>query len=182
VVACIVVFGFVGIRTLLLGELKESATNTVTLQWRIEGWEESITGDQSPLSVLIGQPIGTGYLRMDTSAGGYTNYPPHNEVVNQYLRVGALGAILVIIFMTRPIYIYFREPRSGSLAYPSPASWVLVTIGVIVFGFSYSYSLEIFALIAMANSLIEVPHEVPVRGANTLPSGAAINFATEDAI
>jgi O-antigen ligase len=109
--------------------------------------------------VLIGFPIGSGYLRLDSAASGYIDAQPHNEIVNQYLRVGVFGTILLILFTVRPIYIYFREPDSGSLLYPTPASWVLVTIGVIVFGFPYSYSLEIFALVAMANGLIDAADE-----------------------
>lgn len=159
ILACIVLFSFIGLRTQLVGELQDSATNTNTLQWRIEGWERSFSDDQSPLTVLIGFPIGSGYLRLDSAASGYIDAQPHNEIVNQYLRVGVFGTILLILFTVRPIYIYFREPDSGSLLYPTPASWVLVTIGVIVFGFPYSYSLEIFALVAMANGLIDAADE-----------------------
>jgi hypothetical protein len=171
VLACIAVFSYIGLRARLTEELQNSATNTSTLQWRIEGWERDISEDQSPLSVLVGLPIGSGYLRLDTNAGGYTNFPPHNEIINQYLRVGVLGAFLMMLFLVRPIYIYFRYTDSGSLLYPTPASWILVTIGVIVFGFPYSYSLEVFALVAMANGLIDMdlhetssqPHSLPSR-------------------
>jgi hypothetical protein len=157
--ACIVLFSFIGFRTQLVGELRNSATDTGTLQWRIEAWERSVSDDQSPLTALIGLPIGSGYVRLDSAAGGYTNLQPHDEIVNQYLRVGVFGAVIVILFTIRPIYIYFREPDSGSLLYPTPASWILVIIGLIVFGFPNSYPLELFALIAMANGLIEVPAE-----------------------
>jgi hypothetical protein len=159
VIACIVIFSYIGLRSRLSEELQNSATNTGTLQWRIEGWVESVSADQSPLSVLIGLPVGSGYIRLDPGAGGYTNFPPHNEIVNQYLRVGVLGAVIVTLFMFRPIYIYFRDPDSGSLLYPTPASWIVVTIGVIVFGIPYSFSLELFALVAMANRLMEAPSE-----------------------
>ncbi|MGD0734810.1 MAG: hypothetical protein ABR976_06665 [Terracidiphilus sp.] len=157
VLACIVLLAFIGLRTQIVGELQDSATNTDTLQWRFEGLESYLADDQSPLTVLIGMPIGSGYLRLDSSAGGYTNFQPHNEIVNQYLRVGIFGALLLILYTVRPIYIYFRDPNSGSLLYPTPASWILVTIGVIVFSFPYSYSVELFALVAMANGLIEAP-------------------------
>jgi len=62
------------------------------------------------LTVLIGFPIGSGYLRLDSAASGYIDAQPHNEIVNQYLRVGVFGTILLILFTVRPIYIYFREP------------------------------------------------------------------------
>jgi len=48
ILACIVLFSFIGLRTQLVGELQDSATNTNTLQWRIEGWERSFSDDQSP--------------------------------------------------------------------------------------------------------------------------------------
>ena len=168
--ACIVLFGSIGLRAKLIGELRNSATNGDSLQWSIAGWGRSISDDQSPLSVLIGLPIGSGYVRLDSSAGGYTNYPPHNEIINQYLRVGILGAVLLILLSIRPIYIYFRHPDSGSLLYPTPASWILVTIGVIVFGFPYNYSLELFALVAMANGLIDMDVQEPLGQSHSLPS------------
>jgi hypothetical protein len=157
VIACIVVLSYIGIRTQLVAELRESATNTDTLQWRFESWESYVSDDQSPMTVMIGLPVGSGYVRLDPNAGGFTNFQPHNEIINQYLRVGVLGALIVILFMIRPIYIYFRDPNSGSLLYPTPASWILVAIGVIIFGFPYSCPVELLALIAMANGLIEVP-------------------------
>ena len=159
VIVCIAVFSYLGLRARLTEEFRNSATNTDTLQWRIEGWERSLSDDQSPLSVLIGLPVGSGYLRLDSNAGGYTNFQPHNELINQYLRVGLFGMVLLVLFTIRPIYIYFRYPDSGSLFYPTPSAWILVIIGVIVFGFPYSFSVELFALVAMANGLIEAPPE-----------------------
>jgi len=170
VIASIVIFSYIGLRSNLTEEFKYSTTNTGTLQWRIEGWIDSVSADQSPLSVLIGLPIGSGYLRLDSGAGGYTNFPPHNEIVNQYLRVGVIGAVIIILFMLRPIYIYFRDPDSGSLLYPTPTSWILVTIGVIVFGIPYSFSLELFALVAMANRILEPSPEGSINRAYLLQS------------
>jgi hypothetical protein len=147
----------IGARQQILGELHESATNSDTLQWRFEAWQRSITQDQSPLTTLIGLPVGSGYLRLDSSAGGYTNFQPHNEFINQYLRVGLIGTALMILFLLRPLYFYFRYPKSGALLYPTPASWILVSIGTIVFCFPYSAAFDGIALIAMANGLIDAP-------------------------
>ena len=167
--ASIGLFSFIGLRTKLAEELHNSATNADTLQWRIEGWKVFVTEDQSLLTVLIGQPVGSGFMRLDPSAGGYTNFAPHNEIITQYLRVGALGVVLVVLFSIRPIYIYFRYADSGSLLYPTPASWILVTIGVIVFGVPYNYSLELFALVAMANGLTEMHFEETFHQVPSLP-------------
>ena len=71
----IVSLASIGAGQRIIGELRESATNADTLEWRFEAWQRSLTEDQSPLTMLIGQPVGTGYLRLDSSAGGYTNLP-----------------------------------------------------------------------------------------------------------
>lgn len=154
--------GYLGTRTQLSSNLQESATNGDTLQWRLQSWAESLAEEQTPTTVFFGFPIGSGYVRLDSDAGGFTDYPPHNELINQYLRVGILGAGLLLLFMLRPIYIYFRNPKAGYLLFPTPESWVLVTIGVIVFGIPYSGPAELFALIAMTNGLINLPATAPL--------------------
>ncbi len=156
-IGAVVLVSYIGVRQQLTGELEQSATNTNTLEWRFESWQRSVEQDQSALSVLVGLPVGSGYLRLDTNAGGFINFPPHNEFINQYLRVGILGTILLVLFLLRPVYLYFRNPDSGRLLYPSPACWILVTLSVIVFGFPYSYNLDAIALVAMANGLMYEP-------------------------
>jgi hypothetical protein len=154
-VACIFIVASIGLQTRITGELRESATNSDTLLWRFESWERSVEEDQSALTMLIGLPVGSGYTRLDTNSGGYTEYPPHNEFINQYLRVGILGASLLLLFLLRPIYGYFQSVDSGSSLYPVPSSWVLVTVSVVVFCIPYSSSVELMGLVAMANGLME---------------------------
>lgn len=154
---------FIGFQNRFTGELKESATNSDTLQWRFESWERSIEENESVVTMLIGQPVGSGYTRIDTNSGGYTEYPPHNEFITQYLRVGVIGSGLLMVFLLWPIYGYFRSADSGALLYPTPAAWVFATIGVIVFCIPYSSSVELIGLVAMATSLIDVPATLPRR-------------------
>jgi hypothetical protein len=65
-----------------------------------------------------------------------------------------IGAALLVLSLARPIYGYFHRAYLGGLRFPTASSWVLVTIAIIIFGFPYSYTVDLIALVAMGNSVI----------------------------
>lgn len=151
------------LRVRLTDQLRESATNSDTFEWRLESWKRSLAQDQSVATMLVGLPVGSGFLRIDTAEGTYTAFPPHDEFINEYLRVGILGTVLLLLIVTRPIYGYFNNPESGMVLFPTPASWILVVIGAILFCIPYSATFDGFAFIAMANGVIDVEPRLEAR-------------------
>jgi O-antigen ligase len=141
------------LRARLSADFEESATNGGTFGWRVESWQRSIDQDGGLLDVLIGQPIGSGYTRLDIDSAGYIDSQPHNEFVNQYLRVGVLGTLLLIAILLRPLWLHRRGDVDDTLMFPGAGAWVTVTVAIIIFGIPYSYVCEIIALSAMANGL-----------------------------
>jgi hypothetical protein len=174
-VAALVVVSFLGLEKRLASDLKESATNGDTFTWRVEVVKRTIGLDQSVLSVFIGEPMGSGYTRLDPNGGGYTtDVVPHDEFVGQYLRVGVIGSALIFLFLLRPLYVYLRDPHSGALLYPAPEAWVFVCIAMWVFSFPYGCTVDGIGLVAMANGLIDWP----ARRVANVPSGRRLALAS----
>ncbi|SEF53046.1 hypothetical protein SAMN05421819_0323 [Bryocella elongata] len=140
------------LRARLVADLQDSATNSGTFTWRLESWQRSIEQEGGIFDTLLGQPMGTGYTRLDIDTGTYTNLPPHNELVNQYLRLGVLGTLLLLAIMLRPLWSIWRND-DDALLFPDPAAWVIVTAALFTFGIPYCYTGELVALTAMANGL-----------------------------
>jgi uncharacterized MnhB-related membrane protein len=83
-----------------LGEqLASSAQSTGTFEWRYDGWRALLTdsGPGSSAEVLVGLPFGSGWER--TLPNGHTiesHISPHNFYLETFLRVGALGLVLLV--------------------------------------------------------------------------------------
>src|SRR6185312_15841880 len=84
------------------GAFAQSATNTGTWDWRVQGWEELLFGqDQEPLSIAFGKSMGAGFLRFEPSANLFINVQPHDEYVQEYLRVGIIGLAILMTFLLK---------------------------------------------------------------------------------
>src|SRR6478736_5197594 len=67
-----------------------SALGTGTLDWRIQGWSELLSGlSNSPVQWLIGEPFGTGFTR--EVQGTQVLGDPHNFYIATVLRAGLVG-------------------------------------------------------------------------------------------
>jgi O-antigen ligase len=137
-------------------QFEDSATNSGTWSWRVEAWQNSIYDeDQTALSVIFGQPMGNGFTRFDSAAGGFENAPPHSEYVVQYLRVGVPGLVLFLAFLLRPLLRLYELQRKNPFAlFPSASVWCLIIVGVLVYGVTYGYDVPAIALVGIANSAL----------------------------
>jgi hypothetical protein len=75
--------------------LIDSAVNSGTLDWRVSGWQTLVSDAiaRGPVTVAIGEPFGSGFLR----TVGYddtTGVQPHNWYVEIFLRLGIIGLML----------------------------------------------------------------------------------------
>ena len=80
-------------------DFSESASNAQTFQWRENSWVQLFYDpDQTLSTVMIGKSIGSGYWRIDPETDLPITVAPHNEFVQDYLRVGAIGVLLSFCF------------------------------------------------------------------------------------
>lgn len=98
-----------GISSVFIATISESAVKAQDLSQgtfgsRVDGWLSIIAywSQQEITTQLIGEPFGSGY------AGGRVS--PHNFVLHNLLRVGALGVLLYIVFYSRVIVkLFYRQ-------------------------------------------------------------------------
>jgi hypothetical protein len=124
---------FVGLSSGILSmgsEFNQSVSDRQTYEWRTSGWRALISQATAngPITIAIGEPFGSGYLRRAGSNGTWTTVAPHNWYVEISLRLGiigltALAAMLVLAVAksraTRPV-------------------WTLVLVAIAVFGWAYT--------------------------------------------
>jgi O-Antigen ligase len=72
-----------------------SATNTSTLEWRVEGWSLLVASwSENPAEWFVGQPFGSGFTR---SIGlSKEQSEPHNFYVTTLLRTGVVGMLALV--------------------------------------------------------------------------------------
>ena len=105
------------------------ALDTRTYRWRTSSWQSLIDEafNRGPVSVLGGEPFGTGYLRqLDT--GLWTSASPHNWYVMVFLRLGLIGLFLLVAILISAL------AASRGVA----SLWTFVIAAVIVYGWSYN--------------------------------------------
>lgn len=136
-------------------DFSDAASNSSTFLWRVNTWEELFFEEgESPAAVLVGKSMGSGYWRIDPETHLPTTAPPHNEFMQNYTRVGAIGAFCMMTILLRPIFVLWRASKQDMLAvYPSVAAWALVALGMLLFSFTYSLNPHQFALVGIANAL-----------------------------
>jgi hypothetical protein len=137
-------------------EFADSLTSANTWQWRVSGWQDFLfDADQTPLSLAIGKPLGSGWWRIDPSSHLLQTAPPHSEYVTEYLRVGIAGLIPLLLFALGPLVVLSRLPRKIVTAvYPSTSVWVVLILITLVYGVTYSIEAESYALIGIASAIV----------------------------
>jgi hypothetical protein len=104
-----------------------------TFEWRLVGWRELLSEPTGLAEALLGRPFGFGFSRL--IGGGVVSVSPHNWYVQSFLRIGAMGVIVLVV-----VYVLaFRAAHSGSRA-DLLARLVLLT--QLVFSFAYSPFLQ----------------------------------------
>lgn len=159
--ALLLVIGFATYGSNVRGLVSEdqfsaSATNFDTFSWRLNGWKDLLfDSEQTPLTVAFGKSMGGGYWRIDPVSYAITSVAPHSEYVQEYMRVGLVGTLLIVCFCLRPLVRLRRLGRYAPFAaYPTTSAWIVVTLITLLFGLTYSIPPHSYALIAIANAFL----------------------------
>jgi energy-converting hydrogenase Eha subunit C len=137
-------------------QFSKSATDDSTWVWRVNGWKELLLDDeQNALSVALGKSMGSGFSRIDQSTHLMIDYAPHSEYVFEYLRVGLIGLVLLLLFALRPLVIFWRFTKvDPMLVYPSTSAWAVIVAAILAYGVSYSVDGHLFAMLGLANATV----------------------------
>lgn len=137
-------------------QFSTSATDFGTLSWRLNGWKDLLfDNEQTPLTVAFGKSMGGGYWRIDPVTYQSISVAPHSEYVQEYLRVGVVGSLLVLCFGLRPLLRLWRLGRYAPYAaYPTTSAWAVVTLITLIYGLTYGIQPHCYALIAIANAFL----------------------------
>jgi hypothetical protein len=131
----------------------ESATNTNTLVWRVEGWTDLLeNNEQTFLTYLVGQPFGSGYNRY--IGGTAVGVAAHDDYVAEFLRVGCAGLIIFLLMLIRPFRALYVRRRTVADIYPHPIFWVLFLLTVLLWNFAYNLTYDQAAFVGMTASIM----------------------------
>lgn len=173
VVAGIAMFGGDAIGSASRDGFAQAFSSNETWEWRVNGWQEYLfDADQTPLTVLAGKPMGDGWGRIDPESHLLQLAPPHSEFVTEYLRVGSLGLVLVVLFVCRPLWILRRrDPVEGLACFPCASIWFAVVAMALIYGVTYSIEPESYALIGVASALASGARAPEPRIENAIAEG-----------
>ncbi len=136
-------------------QFAESATNAQTLEWRLNGWKELLLDEeQNAMTVTIGKSMGSSNWRVDPVSYQAVTVAPHSEYVQEYLRVGVVGAVLILLFGLRPFLKLWRLTKTNPTpVYPSTSAWAVIVLAVLVYGVTYGTGPHAYALVGIANAI-----------------------------
>jgi hypothetical protein len=158
-------------------QFSQSASDTGTWIWRVEVWGAILFGeDQTTATVLLGKPLGSGYVTLNAQAGNWINSPPHSEYVSDYSRIGVIGTVLLLCYLVRPLLRFWSLSRTNKLAVePSTSAWVALLVGLIVYGITYTIPLDSFALAGIAGAMVyRWQHEAADSVSDPMEEAAAV--------
>jgi hypothetical protein len=133
----------------------ESASSTSTWEWRVNGWVDLFFDqEQTPVTEMIGKSMGSGFRRIDPDSHQLVTAPPHDEFLQDYLRVGALGTLCLLAFTAWPIFALYRVSKIDPWPlYPSASTWQIISLASLVYSIAYGLMPHQYALIGIANAL-----------------------------
>ena len=136
-------------------QFSQAATNSQTLEWRLNGWKELLFDDeQNAMTIAIGKSMGSGYWRVDPVSYQSIAVAPHSEYVQEYLRVGVLGMLLIVLFSLQPLLRLWRLTKSDAVAvYPSTSTWAIIILATLVYGLTYGIGPHAYALLGIASAV-----------------------------
>jgi len=138
---------FVGWTLLRTGnEVVGSVVDIGTFGWRISGWQTLVSDAiaRGPITVPIGEPFGSGFLRT-LDSGVVTGVQPHNWYVQIFLRLGIIG-LMVLVGMAMAAVLKSRA-RSPEWMFS------LVAVGVYASAYGVNWFLAPWLAAAMVVSL-----------------------------
>jgi hypothetical protein len=158
-------------------QFTRSATNSQTLEWRLNGWKELVLDDeQNAMTIAIGKSMGGGYWRIDPVSYQAVEVAPHSEYIQEYLRVGVIGTFLVFLLCLRPFVKLWKLNKVDPAAiFPTTSIWAVVLLCTLVYGLTYGIQPHSYALIGIANAIF-LGSPVPAPE-GVLESNPALEFA-----
>jgi len=150
--------------------LRESAGNSDSFVWRVEGWYQLLFNNPSrnPFNDTIGQPFGTGFERM--VLGERVEVAPHNYYISAFLRLGIIGLLLLLrLYALGMRRLKLLPIQLRRYVYPDARFWALVLFLQLVYFFTYgaSYDQSILTGVAIAGMRLRLrrplplPYEIP---------------------
>jgi O-antigen ligase len=96
----------------------QSAAETGTLDWRVEGWEILFRGwSKNPTNWFVGRPFGSGFSREVEKSE--VDADPHNFYLTALLRMGLTGLLALVVLSVGLLLALWRIPdRGGGLLAP----------------------------------------------------------------
>jgi len=136
-------------------QFSESATSDATWQWRVNGWMELLRdSDQNTLSIAVGKGMGSGYERIDPLTHTMLEAAPHSEYVQEYLRVGVVGILLLLSLWLWTLRRLWKRMKVDPIGvYPSVSIWAIVIFSTLAFGVTYSIDVHSYALLGIASAI-----------------------------
>ena len=136
-------------------QFSRSATSSQTWEWRLNGWKELLFDEeQNILTVSIGKSMGSGYSRIDPDSYQMVDVGPHSEYVQEFLRVGIVGTLFIVLFVLRPLPKLWKLTKlDPNAVYPSASAWAIIVFLTLVYGIAYSIDPHAYALLGIANAI-----------------------------
>ena len=140
-----------------------SALGTGTLDWRIQGWSELVSGlSKNPVQWLIGEPFGTGFTR--EVQGSVVLGDPHNFYVSTLLRAGLVGLVALIALSVGLLWALRRTPTQAGGGLLTPDMFPALLAMQAVWFLTWEPGMEQGIVTGLAVGLVVAPgrHVVPV--------------------
>ena len=136
-------------------QFSDAMSNGQTFAWRVNGWKELLLDDeQNTLTVAVGKKMGSRFWRVDPVSYQIIDVAPHNEYIQDYLRIGVLGVLLVLALMLHIVRkLWLLAKYNQESIYPSASAWAIVVPALLVYGFTYSIPPHMYALLGIACSM-----------------------------
>ena len=119
-----------------------SAVSTGTLDWRIQGWSELLSGrSEDPVQWVIGEPLGSDFTR--EVQGSEEQAEPHNFYLTLLLRAGVVG-LLALVALTGGLFraLWRLPPPSGQDGLLAPGVFPALLAMQIVWFFAWIPGME----------------------------------------
>lgn len=142
-------------------QFEDAATNDQTFLWRLNGWLDLLDDEQTPLTVVAGKSMGTGFWRIDPTTYETLTVAPHSEYLSIYLRFGVIGLLMLLLFAIRPVIRMWRYKEYRTALYPSTTAWAVVILISLVYGVTYGIDPHLYALIGIGNAMTMHTNQAP---------------------
>lgn len=140
-------------------DLSASATSTDTFSWRFEGWTSLFveSGPRSATEVAVGRPFGSGFERI--ADGLSRTERPHSQYIESFLRVGAVGVVVLTGLTVGLAWRLWRRPkRPDGAALVGPDALLYMLVVQVLFSITYHVEFSGGIVLGLAVAFMSWPH------------------------